>query len=198
MTALDSNLTWGERDALYPKHFDYVFSLEATFWLITPAVFGAKIPIKVLTSSENHWDTFHVLDEYFMRTPNGIQQQVPRAKLAFGNDAILIRDDGAVALDGTLVFETDTPDRLAMRYSGALNLVGGTQRLCLAPEEDSAGPKGTAFIASTQDVTNPKYRWMVQNRLIGVGQVTTAWRDAPSGNTKAWHLKFDYDIYIAT
>jgi len=200
MTALDSNLTWGERDALYAKHLDYVFSLEATFRLLAPAVFGAKVPMRVVTSTEHEWDTFHVLDENFMRTPNGILQQVPRAKLAFGNDAILIRDDGAVALEGTFVFETDTPDRLSMHYSGALTLAGGTQRLCFEPDEESAGPKGSAFIASTQDVANPKYCWMVKNRLIGVGQVTTVWRKTPQeANERGyWYLKFDYDLYIAS
>ena len=199
MTALDSNLTWGERDALYPKHFDYAFSLEALFYVLTPAAFGLTVPMRVLRTTENEWDTYHVLDESFMRTPTGIQQQVPRAKLTFGNDAFLIRDDGAVSLDGTLVFETDTPDRLAMHYNGVLNLAGGTQRLC-SPGAKDIGPTGTAYIASTQTVANPKYRWMVQNRPIGVGHVISWYgpKDPDKPNERYWFLKFDYDVYIAS
>jgi hypothetical protein len=204
MNSIDPNFAWGPRDWLYKNRFDYMFSLEAEFEMCVDPVRGEKVPLKALQSTAYEWNTFHVLGQEFIRAPNGVQQEVPRARLVFGTDALLIQDEGVVSVNGSLLFETDTPDRLSMCYRGVFDIPGGTRRLCSPPlAEGDVGPSGTAYISSVQDMANPKYRWMILNQLIGVGRVEARGEDRPDPDhaltrRRTWILKVDYDLYIAS
>ena len=201
MTHVDVSPSWSERVTLLPKRFDYVFSVAFSYGFKVPPSFGSPVPLEARPGKPSakpwedaYWDTFHVLGEEFIRTADGVEHQYLRARLVLGKDSIAIQDEGAVSMDGTLLFETDTPDPLSMAYQGVLTLDGGTLALLDSPPaSDVCGPSGRSTIASTQDVTNPKYRWLVQNRIVGVGRVQTA-NDGKGG----WRLDFDYDFYIAS
>ena len=201
MTHVDVSPAWSERITLFPKRFDYMFSLAFSYdFKVSPAD-GSPVPLEARPSKptvdpweDAYWDTFHVLGEEFIRTADGVEHQYLRARVVLGKDSLAIRDEGTVSLDGTLLLETDTPDPLSMAYQGVLTLDGGTLSFLGPPPAVRAqGPSGRSVIASTQAVTNPKYRWLVQNRLIGVGRLHTT-NDGYGG----WRLDFDYDFYIAS
>lgn len=191
MNKIDPDFAWGPRDQLYRNSFDYMFSLDAEFEMCVHPGSSIKVPVRAL-KSQHDWNTFHVLGREFVRTPTGIQTEVPLARLVYGSLGVAIEDRATTSVNGSMLFETDTPDRLSMRYRGVLNLRGGTIALSSKPQQGIAGPEGTIFIASRQDIANPKYRWMVINQLVGIGRVKTR------GDKGNWILTIDYDLYIAS
>lgn len=173
----------GERNQLLPKALTYVFSLDFTMDMGSledrpPAALvlkpDPKSPPKV----------FHVTDQQFVTLADGSVRDVPSARLTQAYDVLPLTTDTAV-LNGRLVFETDTPARMAMSYSGVLDAPGGTWLWCRGKQ----GP-AQVFVHSQQDYSGAKYRWLVQNQLIGVG------------TARALHdefaLNFAFDFYIAS
>jgi hypothetical protein len=174
----------GERTELLPKGLTYAFSLDFALRL---GRLGNKPPGALVLESLDA-PTFHVADRDFVTLADGSVRDVPKARLKRANDFLPLARD-VVTLNGRLLFETDTPNPLVMTYSGVLNVPGDTEDWCRAGHEPT-----TAFVYSRQDYLGAKYRWTVQNQLIGVADVRP---ELKSSQNPECLLKFAFDFYVA-
>lgn len=186
---------WGERSYLYDKSLDYVFSLEIVYKLVTDPKFTTppnRIPLHAEPPDVNQVSTFRVLPADQFDSLENVKRDVPRGRVSSARDWLTLTEEGAVPLDGRVLIDTEAPEPIAMAYTGVLNLSGGTAQLARVNQE----VKGTAFIASQQEVSNPRYKWLVYNQLIGIGRaVATPPLVLGSGR---WHLRLRFDLYLGS
>jgi len=175
----------GERGRLLPKELTYVFSFDFELRLESPA---PKPPGPLVLLDPSNREIFHVTDRKHVTTADGATHEVPKAKLKRAQD-FLPATGGVAAIGGRLLFETDTKKPLVMNYSGILNVPCGTSRFC---DRDASHKAATAFVHSRQDFMGAKYRWLVWNQLIGVGEVRAIRRGAKLD------FAFAYDFYVAS
>lgn len=170
----------GERQQLLPKALTYVFSLD---FALDMGSLRDRPPAALVLKDRTEPRIFHVTDEQFVTLADGSIRDVPVAHLTSAYDVLPLTRD-PVVLNGRLVFKTDTPAPLAMSYGGVLDAPGGTWLWCRSTRP------ATVFVHCQQDYVGAKYRWLVQNQLIGVGVARANERDAT--------LEFDLDFYIAS
>jgi hypothetical protein len=188
---------WGERSYLYDKSLDYVFSLDVTYRVVTaidphsaPSRTN-RIPMHAKPPDIGQVSTYRVLPGAQYDSTENIKRDVPHGRVSSARDWLTLTEDGAVPLDGRVLIDTESPEPLVLAYTGTLNIAGGTARMIEGKEELS----GTAFIASQQEVSIPRYKWLVFNQLIGIGRAVAS---PPTGVNGRWHLKLGFDFYLGS
>jgi hypothetical protein len=203
---------WGERSYLYDKSLDYVFSLDIAYKVVAniseepPAAPGggepharpwnARIPMHADATDIHEVSTYRVLPGGQYDSQEHVKRDVPLGRVASARDWLTLSDDGAVPLDGRVLIDTEAPEPLVMAYTGVLNMSGGTAQMTDPKISASKTPlTGTAFIASQQEVSVPRYKWLVYSQLIGIGRVVAK---QPNGANGRWHLLLSFDFYLGS
>jgi hypothetical protein len=197
------SLHWGERTDLLHKHVGYVFSLDLnyTFDLTGEIGPGSRIPIEA-QAPDGEMSTFHVLDENLVNTVDGVVRDVPRARVVRGTDWMTVGDTGVISLDGRLLLESDAGAAILTQYNGVLRIPGLMARFRDAIARAAAGRapapamEGSAYVATRYESSQTKFRWLVQNQLVGFGHATMQkLGDDDTPRTSRWTLALSFDLY---
>jgi hypothetical protein len=211
---------WGERSWLFDKSLQYIMSLDLLYELpIHPdAVVGTTTRLPMLAvpppgpdrDLADKWaTTYRTSGPPLFRGVDNIEREVPEARLVRGQDGLTLREEGGVELDGHLLLEVDTTEPIVLSYKGVLTLSGGTMQLArprvpTKPKSQLASAArdgttesyigGTAFVATRQEVSIPKYRWLSFNQFIGIGRVKAF---APlHDDVDPWLISMSFDLYL--
>jgi hypothetical protein len=188
---------WGERSHLYDKSLDYVFSLDLTYKVVTaigPQTAPSRtnrVPMYADPVDVGQVSTYRVLPGAQYDSTENVKRDVPHGRVSSARDWLTLTEDGAVPLDGRVLIDTESPEPLVLAYTGVLNIGGGTAQMIDGRDDLN----GTAFIASQQEVSIPRYKWLVYNQLIGIGRAVAL---APKGVNGRWHLKLGFDFYLGS
>jgi hypothetical protein len=196
---------WGERSYLYDKSLGYVFSLDIDYELadVPAELLSAphSIPLQNVPPGPDQVSTYRVLPSDHYDSVENIKRDVPRGRISLARDSLSITAEGAVPLDGRVLIDTEARDPIIMTYTGVLSLSGGTAELVTARDKI----RGTAFIASQQEVSVPRYKWLVYNQLIGIGRALALPPGQDNGSARRekwdagkWHLQLSFDLYLGS
>jgi hypothetical protein len=207
---------WGERSWLYDKSLQYVMSLDLLYQLpVHPnAVVGTttRLPMVAVPPRGEGVSTYRTSGALLFRSGDLIEREVPSARLLHGQDGLALTEEGAVELEGRLLLEVDTAEPIALGYQGMLTLQGGTMQLATmkTPKCGSSSRKkpkksyedsipGTAFVATRQEVTVPKYRWLSYNQFVGIGRVKALVPERGEEELESadpWLISMSFDLYL--
>lgn len=202
------SLHWGERTDLLHKHVGYVFSLDLNYvFELTSAIGpGSRIPIEA-QSPDGEMSTFHVLDENLVNTVDGVVRDVPKARVVRGTDWMTVGDTGVISLDGRLLLESDAGAAILTQYNGVLRIPGLMARFrkAFAGRAPVPAMEGSAYVATRYESSQTKFRWLVQNQLVGFGHATMQRLGDVADDTQAqaaqlprasrWTLALSFDLY---
>lgn len=206
------SLHWGERTDLLPRRTAYVFSLDVSYAVASAsiALFEDGFALPARARATRGWSTYHVFDEDLVTTADGVVREVPRVRVVTGSDRMLLDRNGVVNLNGRLMLQSEPGSGLSLQYGGVLKLPGlraRLRRLFAPPSSDddepgaAPGVEGTVFVATRHESPQTKFRWLVQNQLIGFG---TARAVAPAGEPRKpgdpradWSIDLSIDLYSA-
>jgi hypothetical protein len=194
-------LHWGERTELLGKRTAYVFSLDLKYALRISEVGlvrgGLLMPVRAQPS--RGWATFHVHDEDLVNTVDGTVREVPKARVVTGRDRMFVDGNGVINLDGRLLLESDGAGSIGVEYGGVIQITGLRARLeaLFEPPARTATRstlRGTAYLATRYQSQHTKFRWLVQNQLIGFG---TASLQPDGDDDQRWEVELSVDLYSA-
>jgi hypothetical protein len=188
---------WGERSYLYDKSLDYVFSLDILYKVLadidpgTAPARGNRIPMHADATDVSRVSTYRVLPGGQYDSQESVKRDIPRGRVASARDWLTLTEEGGVPLDGRVLIDTEAPEPLVMAYTGVLNIAGGTAQMANV----TRALTGTVFIASQQEVSIPRYKWLVYSQLIGIGRAVAEPPAPPHGR---WHIKLSFDLYLGS
>jgi hypothetical protein len=173
----------------------YAFSLDVSYRV--QVADDTKIRLRLSAIEAPERSTYHVLDDALTKGADGALHDVPRVRVVGGDDWMDLGEAGVGVVNGVLTLQADSRgDPLKLEYRGVAHLPRGFERL-LDEGKPSQVP-GTACIATRHECTDPKYRWLAQQRLFGFGQVFLEQEPiAPDSarTSAACRLKFSFDLY---
>jgi hypothetical protein len=192
-----SPFQWTERWSLLPKRTAYLFTLDLCYEV---TVYDPVCQRIRLDRSRDPDDSvahenpmYHVHGDTLVEDADDSVREVPRAELVSASDWLDVVN-GAGKLHGYVVLRTDTREPLTLQYSGRSDVWSPFERNEKAGAFGNWEHAGSAFICSRQECSHPKYSWLVQRQLIGVGSVAIR----RPRNKARWRLHFSYDMYSAT
>ena len=189
--ALLDDADWTEHGSLLGKQLTYAFSLDVHYRVLIGDASDKRLRLSAIPATDR--STYHVRDDGLTRCAEGLPREVPLARVLRGEDWIELRDAGPSPVCGSLLLQADPQSDapLTIDYRGFVTLPRGFAR-GLDDSRTSLVP-GTAFVCTRHQCSLPKYRWLVQQRLFGYGQVFM--EQVNDESSPAYRLTFSFDLY---
>ena len=187
---------WSDRWTRADKHLEYAFSLDVSYRVLVADYARIRLRLSAIESPAR--STYHVLDDLQTRGADGALHDVPCVRVIGGDDWMDLGEAGMGVVNGVLTLQTETrgAEPIRLEYRGVAHLPRGFERL-LDEGKPSQVP-GTACIATRQECTHPKYRWLADQPLFGFGQVFLEQERIEPGSAAvnaACRLRFSFDLY---